>query len=77
MLDLSGNGTERLEACNAHPPPTSYLSTDFLGERNFIAAGNVNYSYLRFGPLSSTSARGGLAGSKQIWQLLKACYLRL
>ncbi len=56
---LAGNSTERLDNCENLALPasfTQYLNTSFLGERQFIEAGPVNYSFYQFGPLNTQAA---------------------
>lgn len=53
----AGNSTERLASCSNTTLPqsfTQYLNTSFLGERQFIQVGPVNYTFFQFGPLNST-----------------------
>ena len=53
----AGNSTERLASCSNTTLPqsfTQYLNTSFLGERQFMQVGPVNYTFFQFGPLGST-----------------------
>ena len=54
----AGDSTERLASCNNTTLPqsfTQYLNTSFLGERQFIQVGPVNYTFFQFGPLGATA----------------------
>lgn len=54
----AGNSTQRLADCASFAIPPSfaqYLNTSFLGERQSIEVGPVNYSYFQFGPLYAGS----------------------
>lgn len=54
---------DRKEACEDISLPKEYaafLDTDFLGPEKSVAAGKVNFSYHRFGPLSAASKPGRL-----------------
>ena len=50
----AGNLTERLALCPSLPfsdEYTQYLVTSFLGPRQYIDVGPVNYTFFQFGPL--------------------------
>lgn len=56
LAQSPGNSTERLATCSNTTLPqsfTQYLNTSFLGERQFIQVGPVNYTFFQFGPLNS------------------------
>lgn len=62
-LVRAGNSIQRLDSCTTYAIPPSfaqYLNTSFLGDRQFIDVGPVNYTYYQFGPLEA-GATGVLA----------------
>ena len=51
----ANSSTQRLAACGSLPLPPAfvqYLNTSFLGQRQFVQAGDVNFTYYQFGPLN-------------------------
>ncbi len=72
FLLRAGKSTQRLGDCASYAIPPSfaqYLNTSFLGERQSIEVGPVNYSYYQFGPLN--------AGATGIYSHVSRCEQRI
>ena len=51
----AGNSTQRLAACDSLSLPPAFLQcldTGFLGQRQHVEAGPVNFTYYQFGPFN-------------------------
>ena len=68
----SGNSTQRLAACESLPLPPAflqYLNTSFLGQRQHVEAGPVNFTYYKFGPLN-LQAKGTLCSKPRCKKII-------